>query len=58
MPRSVAELAALAGQPLGVTRVLVGDLAATGALVVARTAGADGSDLALLGRVLAGLRNL
>jgi len=58
VPRSVAEVAALAGLPLGVARVLVGDLAASGALVVRRTAGADGPDLALLGRVLTGLRNL
>jgi hypothetical protein len=58
VPRSVAEVAALAGLPLGVTRVLVGDLAAAGAVVIQRTAGADGPDLALLGRVLTGLRNL
>jgi hypothetical protein len=56
--RSVAEVAALAGLPLGVVRVLVGDLAATGVLVVQRTVYADGPDLALLGRVLTGLRNL
>lgn len=58
VPRSVAEVAAFAGLPLGVTRVLVGDLAATGAVVVQPTAGADGPDLALLDRVLVGLRKL
>jgi hypothetical protein len=58
VPRSVAELAALTGIPLGVTRVLIGDLAATGTLVVHRTAGECGPDLALLDRVLTGLRKL
>lgn len=57
-PRSVAEVAALAGIPLGVARVLIGDLATTGALVVHETAGPGGPDLALLRRVLAGLRTL
>jgi hypothetical protein len=58
VPRSVAELAALTGIPLGVARVLIGDLAATGALVVHHTAGGGGPDLALLDRVLTGLRKL
>jgi hypothetical protein len=58
VPRSVAEVAALTGIPLGVARVLIGDLAGTGALVVHRTAGGCGPDLALLGRVLNGLRKL
>jgi hypothetical protein len=57
-PRSVAELAARVGVPLGVARVLVGDLAATGAVAVHRVAGADGPDLALMQRVLSGLRRL
>jgi hypothetical protein len=57
-PRSVAELAAGVGVPLGVARVLVGDLAAAGAVAVHRTAGPDGPDLALMGRVLSGLRRL
>jgi hypothetical protein len=58
LPRSVAEVAALAGVPLGVARVLIGDLAMTGALVVHDTIGPLGPSLPLLHRVLAGLRNL
>lgn len=57
-PRSVAELAARADVPLGVVRVLVGDLAAAGAVAVHRGAGAAGPDLALMERVLSGLRRL
>jgi hypothetical protein len=57
-PRSVAELSARLGVPLGVARVLVGDLAATGAVAVHRVAGTDGPDLALMQRVLSGLRRL
>jgi hypothetical protein len=55
---SVAEIAALLGVPLGVARVLVGDLAAAGAVALHRTADAGGPDLALMERVLAGLRRL
>ncbi|WP_298797665.1 DUF742 domain-containing protein [Pseudonocardia sp. 73-21] len=57
-PRSVAEIAALRGVPLGVARVLLGDLAALGAVVVHRTVDAGGPDLALMERVLSGLRRL
>ncbi len=57
-PRSVAEVAALMRVPLGVARVLVGDLVAAGSVVVHRTADAAGPDLSLMQRVLAGLRNL
>lgn len=57
-PRSVAEVAALSRVPLGVGRVIVGDLAAADALVVHRTTGAAGPDLALMERVLSGLRRL
>ncbi|MGQ0716328.1 MAG: DUF742 domain-containing protein [Pseudonocardiales bacterium] len=59
-PHSVAELAALLSIPLGVARVLLGDLAATGSLAVHRTAGAADSapDVALMQRVLTGLRRL
>ncbi|SES10896.1 Protein of unknown function [Lentzea xinjiangensis] len=60
-PRSVAEVAALRGLPLGVTKVLLGDMAAHGLIDVHRTAssyGADRPDEALLERVLAGLRRL
>jgi hypothetical protein len=60
-PRSVAEIAALRGLPLGVTKVLLGDMAAHGLIDVHRTAssyGGDRPDGALLERVLAGLRRL
>lgn len=57
-PRSVAEVAALRGVPLGVARVLVGDLAGAGAVAVHRTVGTGGPDLALMERVLSGLRRL
>ncbi|MBA2310050.1 MAG: DUF742 domain-containing protein [Pseudonocardiales bacterium] len=58
-PTSVAEVAALMTVPLGVARVLVGDLAQSGALFVHRNPMADGvSDAAFLSRVLHGLRRL
>jgi hypothetical protein len=57
-PRSVAEVAALVGFPLGVVRVLLADMHAAGAITVHRTADAGGPDLALMERVLAGLRRL
>ena len=60
-PRSVAEVAALRGLPLGVTKVLLGDLASHGLIDVHRTASSYGSDRpdgALLERVLTGLRRL
>jgi uncharacterized protein DUF742 len=60
-PRSVAEVAALLSVPLGVARVLLGDLVDAGAVVVHHTAGDDGDgapDLGLMGRVLVGLRRL
>jgi hypothetical protein len=57
-PRSVAEVAALLAVPLGVARVLVGDLAKEGVVVVHRTSGPDGPDAALMQRVLDGLRKL
>jgi hypothetical protein len=55
-PIAIGELAARAGIVLGVARVLVGDLVASGALEVCG-AGAP-VDTALLGRVLAGLEAL
>jgi hypothetical protein len=55
-PRSVAEVAALLDVPLGVARVLVGDLAADGAVVVHARAGAP--DIDVMRRVLVGLRRL
>jgi len=60
-PRSVAEVAALLSVPLGVARVLLGDLATAGAVVVHPTAGSseDGAtDLDFMRRVLVGLRRL
>ncbi len=57
-PRSVAEVAALTGVPLGVARVLLGDMLTAGAVSVHRTADAGGPDLALMERVLSGLRRL
>jgi hypothetical protein len=57
-PRSVAEIAALLEIPLGVARVLVGDLAQDGGVVVHDTSGPDGPDATLMQRVLDGLRRL
>jgi hypothetical protein len=57
-PRSVAEIAALLEIPLGVARVLVGDLAQDGAVVVHGTSGPDGPDAPFMQRVLDGLRRL
>lgn len=57
-PRSIMEIAALAQIPLGVARVLVGDLAATGEITVHRTVDRVGPDVELLERVLTGLSHL
>ena len=57
-PRSIMEVAALAGIPLGVARVLVGDLAATGELTVHRTVDQVGPNVDLLKRVLVGLHGI
>ena len=59
-PRSVAEIAALLGIPLGVAKVLLGDMAERGLLDVHATAVAEGDipDLGLMERVLSGLRKL
>jgi hypothetical protein len=58
--RSVAEVAALMSLPLGVARVLLGDMAELGVVTVHRTASSAGNapDLALMERVLSGLRRL
>jgi hypothetical protein len=58
--RSVAEVAALMSLPLGVARVLLGDLAGLGVVTVHQTASSAGNapDLALMERVLSGLRRL
>jgi len=58
--RSVAEVAALMSLPLGVARVVLGDMAGLGVVTVHQTASSAGSapDLALMERVLSGLRRL
>ena len=58
--RSVAEVAALMSLPLGVARVLLGDMAGLGLVTVHQTTSSAGSapDLALMERVLSGLRRL
>jgi hypothetical protein len=56
---SVAELAARVDLPLGVTRVLVGDLADQGMVTVHQAPShTGGPDVALLEQVLQGLRQL
>ncbi|MDT7741028.1 MAG: hypothetical protein QOE59_106 [Actinomycetota bacterium] len=61
-PRSVAEVAALMGMPLGVARILIGDMADEGTLTVHRTLDrlgpGSGPDRAVMARVLRGLRAL
>ena len=59
-PRSVAEVAALLSLPLGVARVVLADMAAIGLIVVHRNtySSADTPDMALMERVLSGLRRL
>jgi hypothetical protein len=58
--RSVAEVAALLKVPLGVAKVLVGDMAGLGLVAVHQSVSANGDvpDLALMERVLSGLRRL
>lgn len=60
--KSVAEISALLGFPLGVARILVADLAESGMVAIHQPAGADDPgaqpDLTLLERVLSGLRKL
>jgi hypothetical protein len=56
---SIAEVSARLDLPLGVTRVLVGDMADDGLVMVHRpTQTGDRPDLALLERVLYGLRSI
>jgi DNA-directed RNA polymerase specialized sigma24 family protein len=54
--RSVAEVGAMLGLPLGVARVLLGDMARLGLITVHQNE--SGPDLELLERVLHGLTNL
>jgi hypothetical protein len=54
---SVAEVSARLDLPLGVTRVLIGDMATAGLVILHRPTGVgDRPDLALLQRVLYGLQ--
>lgn len=57
-PHSVAEVAALLSLPVGVARVLLADLADAGLVMVHERAYQDSPDMALLQRVLRGLREL
>lgn len=59
-PRSVAEVGAMLRIPLGVTRVLLGDMAELGLITVHRTVSENGSaaHLMLMERVLSGLKRL
>lgn len=59
-PRSVAEVAALLALPLGVVRVLLGDMADSGLVMVHRTATSSGKvpGFGFMERVLSGLRRL
>jgi len=59
-PRSVAEVATLLHVPLGVAKVLLGDMANLGLVIVHKTAtgGANKAHLMLMERVLSGLRRL
>jgi uncharacterized protein DUF742 len=58
--RSVAEVAALLSVPLGVARVVLGDMVGLNLVTVHQTASSAGNepDLALMERVLSGLRRL
>jgi hypothetical protein len=58
--RSVAEVAALMSLPLGVARIVLGDMASAGMITVHRTETSAGfePDLDMMERVLIGLRNL
>ncbi|MGW5443966.1 DUF742 domain-containing protein [Streptomyces asiaticus] len=59
-PRSVAEVAAMLSVPLGVAKVLLGDMAEHGLITVHRTASTEGDvpDVSLMERVLVGLRRI
>jgi Protein of unknown function (DUF742) len=61
-PRSVAEVAALLRVPLGVARILIGDMVEDGTLTVHVTADrltpGRGPDASVMARVLRGLRRL
>ncbi|MFE1286079.1 DUF742 domain-containing protein [Streptomyces sp. NPDC058751] len=60
--KSVAEVSALLGMPLGVARILVADLAEAGLVAIHQPGGDENNggapDVTLLERVLSGLRKL
>ncbi|WP_346777092.1 DUF742 domain-containing protein [Streptomyces sp. HNM0575] len=57
--KSVAEVSALLGMPLGVARILVADLSVKGLVSVEQPGNVEGRpDVSLLERVLVGLRSL
>jgi hypothetical protein len=56
-PQAVAEISARLGLPLGVTRILISDLATMGVVYISQVAGAS-SDLDLIGRLLDGIHRL
>jgi Protein of unknown function (DUF742) len=60
LPKSVAEVSAEMAIPLQVAKIVLGDMVASGLVVVHRTTGLSGgsSHLALMERVLGGLRRL
>jgi hypothetical protein len=59
-PRSVAEVAAALSVPLGVARVILGDMAELGLITIHKTVAPDddATQLVLMERVLSGLRRL
>lgn len=57
-PTSIAEIAALLKHPVMVTKILVADLIAVGAVVARHPDFADSSNSALLRKLLDGLRKL
>ena len=59
-PRSIAEIATLLKVPLGVAKVLLGDMVTLGLVIVHKTAtgGPNKAHLMLMERVLSGLRRL
>jgi hypothetical protein len=57
-PHAIVEVAALLGLQLGVTRVLVGDLVATGHLSVSRPVSHAGRKAEIIERVIRGLDSI
>ncbi|HET9142368.1 DUF742 domain-containing protein [Actinophytocola sp.] len=57
-PSSVAEVSARLNVPLGVTKILIGDLIESGYLVFRSGVQQDAPDLVMMQKVLDGIRNL